>query len=188
MIRSHRSGCAPRGLANALFLVLLATATCAVLFRSSFPPSAAASSASCASVSCETRIVFDSEAGGIQHPPPCVNHGCAAGCYGGLSGQGGGWQTCKCAGQVEPRCCHLLYKPAGEGYDVLEGGGCRTSGDEGDPFASCPAGVCSIDVFVVIDPPYYEMYATCGNWRGGESASQRMDGSFHCDIGSRASA
>jgi hypothetical protein len=100
---------------SAAALALVALIGAFVLSRGAASRSATVAPAACVSVSCETFVVFDSQNGGLQMPPPCVNHGCPAGCSGGNSAEGGGWQTCKCGGQVEPRCCHLLYRDNGEG-------------------------------------------------------------------------
>lgn len=147
------------GSASAAALLLVALIGTFVLLRGGAHSAAAVPPATCVSVSCETFVVFDSQNGGLQMPPPCVNHGCPAGCSGGSSTEGGGWQTCKCGGQVEPRCCHLLYRDNGEGgYEVSSAGFC-----ESEDHPSCPEGDgCTFEIAGQSEPLYYERYALCG--------------------------
>lgn len=144
---------------SAAALALVALIGAFVLSRGAASRSATVAPAACVSVSCETFVVFDSQNGGLQMPPPCVNHGCPAGCSGGNSAEGGGWQTCKCGGQVEPRCCHLLYRDNGEGgYEQSFAGFC-----ESEAHPSCPPGdPCRIDFAGQSEPYYIEFYAVCG--------------------------
>jgi len=151
LLTSARLGGVAGGFAHASLLTALAFFAVAFLFRAAQP---AAAPALCAAVSCETVVVWDAQSGGFQSPPPCLNHGCSAGCSAGASGEGGGWQTCKCGGQVEPRCCHLIYmSDGGGGYDVSTAGTCSAS-------QGCGGGTC-IPWFEGVEEEYFEITALC---------------------------
>jgi len=139
-------------LVHAALIAVLACVSSAFLFRAT--PRAAVSTR-CASVSCETIVVYDAQNGGFQVPPPCLNQGCAAGCSHGGSSVGGGWLTCKCGGQVEPRCCHVIYKPDGlGGYDVSTAGTCSQS-------QGCPGGTTCFPLVEGIEGEFFEITAAC---------------------------
>lgn len=139
-------------LGHAALIAVLTCVSSAFLFRAKTP---AAVSARCTAVNCETIVVYDAQNGGFQAPPPCLNQGCAAGCSHGGSGVGGGWLTCKCGGQVEPRCCHVIYRPDGfGGYDVSTAGTCSQS-------QGCPGGTTCFPLVEGIEGEFFEITAAC---------------------------
>lgn len=119
-----------------------------------------ATTSACASVNCETAIVYDETEGGFVEPPPCINHGCSAGCSPGDSASelfGGGWSTCLCGGEIEPRCCHIIYRGDEEGgYEWTTDGNCSAQQ------SGCAQGsVCGWISTGSLDPLVFEVLAGC---------------------------
>jgi hypothetical protein len=132
-------------LATVLLVSLSAAATYLPIPARVSATVSSATLSSCASVSCEGFLVVDEN----EIFTPCVNHGCAAGCSTGASSstkEGGPWSTCKCGGQVEPRCCHLLFVvDQSQGtFSVQSDGSCKEGPNAN---SACPEG------------------NTCGFWR-----------------------
>ena len=110
----------------------------------------------CGSVSCAGFVVYENGA----YYTPCVNCGCVAPCSSGPSGStelGGGWSACKCGGQVEPRCCHLIFRFDEENNDWewFHAGDCNPTG------SPCPAGECAWNVTWSEDETSFEVSAGC---------------------------
>ncbi len=140
-------------------LLSLTAATSAILAAPATTPAAVAPSAgpACRSVSCESFVVID----GPTISTPCINHGCGAGCSPGPSNStkdGGGWSTCKCGGQVEPRCCHVIFRVD---YDLLTYE-VESDGDCGSQNSNCPGGTkCGFWKLESIDGSFKEFGAIC---------------------------